>query len=119
MNYDYYKASIKVQRICLDFKWATRLNRITLSLVGIWPNAHKNAYDKFLSNVRMISIFIAIVFMGVIPLTYYLMEFWGDLTITIDNLQFTAAFAMTTLKLLIMWWKKTGGKYEITNYNYN
>ncbi|XP_071561896.1 odorant receptor 10-like [Temnothorax nylanderi] len=90
-----------------DFEWATRLNRIMLNSIGIWPKAHKNAYDKFLSNVRATFTFIVLVFIGAIPLIHSLVRTWGDLMSMIDNLQFTLPLITTIIKIVVIWWKKT------------
>ncbi|XP_039307319.1 odorant receptor 43a isoform X2 [Solenopsis invicta] len=90
-----------------DFEWATRLNRILLNIVGIWPNAHKNAYDKFFSNVRAAFTAIVLLFAGTIPGIHSLVRTWGDLMSMIDNLQFTLPITMTIIKLIDIWWKKT------------
>jgi hypothetical protein len=102
---------IKIKLICLDFEWATRLNRFMLNIVGIWPSAHKNAHDKFLSNLRAIFVFIVLIFIGAIPTIHSLVKIWGDLLSMIDNLQFTLPLISTIMKLVVIWWKQTGKTY--------
>ncbi|XP_039307321.1 odorant receptor 49b isoform X2 [Solenopsis invicta] len=90
-----------------DFEWATRLNRLLLNIIGIWPNAHRNAYDKFFSNLRAAFTFIVIFFIGTIPAIHSLVRTWGDLMSMIDNLQITLPLTMAAIKLIDIWWKKT------------
>lgn len=102
----YYQSSIKI--IYVDFEWATKLNRLTLNIVGIWPNIHENNSDKFLSNIRTIFSLLLFIFVGMIPAMQSLMKTWGDMIATIDNLQFTLPLITTIIKLVIIWWKKPG-----------
>ncbi|XP_039307333.1 odorant receptor 43a isoform X2 [Solenopsis invicta] len=90
-----------------DFEWATRLNRFVLNIVGIWPSAHKNAYDKFLSNLHVTFVIAIILFVGEIPAIHSLVRTWGDLLSMIDNLQFSLPFTIAIIKLIDIWWKKT------------
>ncbi|XP_039307316.1 odorant receptor 43a-like isoform X2 [Solenopsis invicta] len=90
----------------VNFEWATKLNRLTLNVAGLWPNIHENASDRFLSNLRaMFSLFL-LVFVGMIPALHSLVRTWGDMMATIDNLQFTLPLLTTIIKLVIIWWKK-------------
>ncbi|XP_025989883.2 odorant receptor 49b-like [Solenopsis invicta] len=90
-----------------DFEWATRLNRLVLNIIGIWPSAHKNAYDKFLSNLHVTFVIVIIFFVGAIPTIHSLVRTWGDLISMIDNLQFSLPLTMSVIKLIDIWWKKT------------
>ncbi|XP_072751888.1 odorant receptor 10-like [Anoplolepis gracilipes] len=90
-----------------DFEWETKLNRVTLNIVGIWPRAYRNAYDKFLSDLRMIFSFLVIAFVGVIPSIHSLVRTWGDMLALIDNLQFSLPLLTSAIKLVIIQWKKS------------
>ncbi|RLU21063.1 ObirOr5-U64 [Ooceraea biroi] len=89
-----------------DFEWAIKLNRLTLSMVGIWPNVHGDNCDDYFSDLRtMFSLFL-FVFIGMIPAIHSLMRTWGDMIATIDNLQFSLPLLTTIIKLVILRWKK-------------
>ncbi|XP_025989887.2 odorant receptor 43a [Solenopsis invicta] len=90
-----------------DFEWATRLNRLVLNIIGVWPNAHKNAYDKFLSNLHVTFVIAIILFVGEIPAIHSLVRTWGDLISMIDNLQFSLPLTIAIIKLIDIWSKKT------------
>ncbi|XP_011703400.1 PREDICTED: odorant receptor 85c-like [Wasmannia auropunctata] len=92
--------------LLIDFEWATKLNRLTLSIVGIWPNIHENASDKFLSDLRAMFSVLLFVFIGMIPAMHSLVRTWGDMLAMIDNLQVTLPLVTTIMKLVIIWWKK-------------
>jgi len=94
--------------MCLDFEWATKLNRLTLNIVGIWPNIHENVSDKFLSNLRVIFCLLLFIFIGMIPAIHSLTRIWGDMFAMIDNLQVTLPLITTIIKLVVIWWKKSG-----------
>ncbi|XP_039307326.1 odorant receptor 43a isoform X1 [Solenopsis invicta] len=89
-----------------DFEWATKLNRFTLNVAGLWPNIHENASNRFLSNLRAMFLLFLLVFVGIIPGLHSLVRTWGDMMATIDNLQFTLPLLTTIIKLVVIWWKK-------------
>ncbi|XP_020288341.1 odorant receptor Or2-like [Pseudomyrmex gracilis] len=90
----------------VDFEWATKLNRLMLSVPGIWPNVHGDARDRFLSDLRATSSLLLFVFIGLIPAIHSLMIIWGDMIAIIDNLQFTLPLMMIIMKLVTIWSKK-------------
>lgn len=92
----------------INFEWATKLNRHTLNIIGIWPSAPKSAYDRFSSDLRAILTFIFLIFYGAIPAIHSLVRSWGDMMSTIDNLQYTLPLLTAIMKLAVIWWKKAG-----------
>lgn len=98
--------------VYVDFEWATRLNRVILNSIGLWPKAYRNTYDKFLSNLRTTIAFIFLLFTGIIPCIHSLTRCWHDMMSTIDNLQYTLPLIMALMKLIIVWWKKSGKMFR-------
>ncbi|XP_071626236.1 odorant receptor 10-like isoform X2 [Temnothorax longispinosus] len=91
----------------VDFEWATKLIRLMLNIVGIWPNIHGNISDRVLSNLRAVFTLLLIVFIGIIPAMLSLVRTWGDMLATIDNLQFSLPMVTAIMKLVIIWRKKS------------
>ncbi|KAH0954331.1 OrU27, partial [Eciton burchellii] len=87
------------------FEWAIKLNRLTLGIVGVWPNVHED--DGYFSDLRTVSSLFLFVFIGMVPAIHSLVRTWGDMIATIDNLQFTLPLLTTIMKLVIVRWKKT------------
>lgn len=92
----------------LDFTWAVKLNRMSLKLVGLWPENGEVPENKFASDLRVIIIFVIVGFVSGVPLTCSLIRVWGDMILMVDNLQVTLPFLAVLLKLVIMRWKQTG-----------
>ncbi|XP_011867928.1 PREDICTED: uncharacterized protein LOC105562039, partial [Vollenhovia emeryi] len=89
-----------------DYKWAVGLNRIALSVLGVWPKNNKTKQDKLKSNIRTLLILNIPICFCLIPTINSLLKVWGDLMSTIDNLQYTLPFSMAIIKLSIIWLKQ-------------
>jgi len=98
--------------VCLDFEWAIKLNRLTLNMIGVWPNVQDDGYS---SDVRVVSCLFLFVFMGIVPAIHSLIRTWGDMIAIIDNLQFTLPLLTTIMKLVIVRWKKTGNSSRLNS----
>ncbi|XP_025993148.2 odorant receptor 43a-like isoform X2 [Solenopsis invicta] len=90
-----------------DLEWAIGLHRCMLEIVGLWPQQNKDQYKEFFSKLRMLFNAMIITCMLTIPALAQLINVWGDMIQIIDNLQLTISFLITTLKIFIMWYKKT------------
>lgn len=90
----------------IDFEWSIELNRFGLHLSGLWPEVHEKYKNNFVSNIYISIIFIMINFVCIIPLICSLVQVWGDMILMIDNLQLTLPLIVTSLKLVIMRWKR-------------
>ncbi|KAL6442492.1 hypothetical protein ACFW04_002598 [Cataglyphis niger] len=90
-----------------DFVWAIELNRLSLNLIGLWPNADKVGTRKFGSDIRMVFTFIMITFVTGIPLVCALMRVWGDMILMLDNMRITLPLIVFSSNLVIMRWKQT------------
>ncbi|XP_072751887.1 uncharacterized protein [Anoplolepis gracilipes] len=89
-----------------DLEWAINLNRFALNMIGLWPRDYENAYDRFLSNSRIIFSFFLLVFVGVIPSMQSIVKNWGNMLTIIDCLTISLGMFSTTIKLIIIRWKK-------------
>ncbi|KAL6266474.1 hypothetical protein P5V15_003323 [Pogonomyrmex californicus] len=89
-----------------DYDWAIGLSRISLKVFGVWPENNETKREKYISNIHIFLI-INIAFCGcLIPSVHSLIKIWGDLMSMIDNLQYTLAFVIVIIKLLVLWLKK-------------
>ncbi|XP_050447468.1 odorant receptor 43a-like [Cataglyphis hispanica] len=89
------------------FEWATKLNRFTLNIIGLWPGIYENTRDRLLSDLRTIFCFFLIVFVCLIPSIHSLVRTWSDMIAKIDNLQFTLPLMIVVIKVIIIRWNKT------------
>ncbi|XP_025156697.1 uncharacterized protein LOC112589054 [Harpegnathos saltator] len=94
-------------KTCAGFEWATKLNRLTLNIAGIWPNDNKSSCDKLLSDLRALFSLLLFIFIGAIPAIHALLRTRDDMMAMIDNLQFTLPLLTTIIKVIVIWWKKT------------
>lgn len=92
----------------VDFEWATKLNRLTLSAIGVWPNPRGDARGRLLSDLRVWFSVLLFVSVGAIPAIHSLVRTRSDMMATVDNLQFTLPLLTTTMKVIVVWWKRTG-----------
>jgi len=93
----------------LDFVWAIELNRFGLELIGLWPKINEVVKDKYyISDLRVIIIFIIITFISGIPLVCSLVRVHRNMLLVTDNLQITLPLIIVSLKLVIMRWKRSG-----------
>jgi len=91
-----------------DYKWAIGLNRINLTLLGVWPKNNETKQEKLMSDIRTIFILNITICSCIIPTIHSLFKIWGDLMSVIDNLQYTLPILMSIIKLFIVWLKKKG-----------
>ncbi|XP_072751890.1 uncharacterized protein [Anoplolepis gracilipes] len=89
-----------------DFEWAVKLNRYTLKLIGLWPEAEQTTWEKCMCNLRALIVFISLLIGILIPAVHALIRIRGDFMLMIDNLQFTLPVFTAILRLIIFWWKK-------------
>ncbi|RLU20603.1 ObirOr5-U56 [Ooceraea biroi] len=89
-----------------DYEWAIELNRLSLTLLGIWPENHEAKQKKLISNIRVIIILNLITWICLIPSLHSLLKIYDDIMSTIDNLQYTMPPLMAIIKLFIIWQKK-------------
>ncbi|RLU20343.1 ObirOr5-U35 [Ooceraea biroi] len=89
-----------------DFKWAVKLNRISLEFVGLWPELKQNFREKLLCNLRTFFAVIIVTIGALVPSIHSLIRIHSNIVLTIDNLQFTLPILSVVIKLIIFWWKK-------------
>jgi len=89
--------------------WAIELTRFGLELIGLWPKTNEVVKDKYyISDLRVIIIFIIITFISGIPLVCSLVRVRRNMLLVIDNLQITLPLMIVSLKLVIVRWKRSG-----------
>ncbi|XP_012527743.2 odorant receptor 43a [Monomorium pharaonis] len=88
-----------------DFEWAVKLNRFTLKVIGLWPKSKYNIQEKLTYNSRPL-ITLIILICNLIPLIHSLIRVHSDITLVIDNLQFTLPTITCAVRIIIFWWKK-------------
>ncbi|RLU20800.1 ObirOr5-U58 [Ooceraea biroi] len=89
-----------------DYEWAIELNRLSLTLLGIWPENHETKQKKLISDIRVIITLNLITWICLIPSLHSLLKIYDDIMSTIDNLQYTLPLFMAMIKLFIIWQKK-------------
>ncbi|XP_025267021.1 odorant receptor 43a [Camponotus floridanus] len=89
-----------------DLDWAIGINRISLKILGLWPDDKLSHWQKFFANLRAFIIFITMFITSVIPGMLALLRVWGDIVAMADNLQIALPFSVTVLKFVIMWFRK-------------
>ncbi|KAL6268505.1 hypothetical protein P5V15_001637 [Pogonomyrmex californicus] len=89
-----------------DLEWAIGINRISLKIIGLWPDDKLSHRQRFLAELRAIIIFITMLFVSVIPGIFALLRVWGDIMAMTDNLQIGLPFTATIVKFIIMWFHK-------------
>ncbi|XP_029168675.1 uncharacterized protein LOC114938773 [Nylanderia fulva] len=101
-NTEYQGVIIIVQ---VDFDWAVELNRYTLTPVGLWPVSKQTTWEKYMCNIRTLLVFTTLIVI-LIPAVHFLIRAHGNVTLMIENLQYTLPIFTATLRIAIFWWKK-------------
>ncbi|XP_023318597.1 odorant receptor 22c-like [Trichogramma pretiosum] len=90
------------------FHWAFGLNRLSLKIIGIWPNeededqAPKTVWKKLIA--LSVPLMVAGLILGIIvPQLYALNLVWQDFSLVIDNLTTVCIAATSTIKLFLLW----------------
>ncbi|XP_025264294.1 odorant receptor 43a-like [Camponotus floridanus] len=89
-----------------DLDWAIGINRISLKILGLWPDDKLSHWQKFFANLRAFIIFITMFITSVIPGMLALLRVWGDIVAMADNLQIALPLSVTVLKFIIMRFRK-------------
>ncbi|XP_067206062.1 odorant receptor 13a-like isoform X2 [Linepithema humile] len=89
-----------------DFEWAVKLNRIALDLLGLWPKTARNSRQKLLCNLRVLLVFVGLIFGVIIPAVHSLIRIRDDTILMMDNLQLTLPAISSSIRIAIFWWKK-------------
>lgn len=99
-----------------DYVWAIRLNRISLTMLGVWPEENKTKQQRLLSNIHVFFMINIILWSSLIPTVHSLLNIWGlDMMSMIDNLQYTLPLLIAVTKFTILW-RKQNGKACLINY---
>ncbi|KYN43792.1 Odorant receptor 43a, partial [Trachymyrmex septentrionalis] len=89
-----------------DLDWAIGINRVSLKILGLWPDDKLSRRQKFLADLRAIIIFTTMLCTSVIPGILALLRVWGDMIAMADNMQIGLPFSATVLKFIILWFHK-------------
>ncbi|XP_011695994.1 PREDICTED: uncharacterized protein LOC105454807 [Wasmannia auropunctata] len=89
-----------------DLEWAIGINRISLKIIGLWPNEKYNRWQKLVANLRAIVIFFTMFCVIVVPGIIALLRIWGDMMAMADNMQISLPFSVSVMKFVIMWFRK-------------
>ncbi|KAH0954170.1 OrU18, partial [Eciton burchellii] len=88
------------------FEWAIKLNRYTLTSIGLWPKSGRSVWGKIACNLHAFIVFLMIFVIILIPAMHSLIRIRSNIMLVIDNLQFTMPISTVLLKIVIIWWKK-------------
>ncbi|XP_019695882.2 odorant receptor Or2-like [Harpegnathos saltator] len=89
-----------------DFEWAVSLNRFILRIVGLWPPDNCDTREAVKSKIRLLYNFMTMLFILTIPTIISLIRIWGDMTLMIENMQYSLPFISTIFKVSIIWYKQ-------------
>ncbi|XP_071567147.1 odorant receptor Or2-like [Temnothorax nylanderi] len=89
-----------------DLEWAIGINRISLKIIGLWPDNKLNRRQRFFADLRATVIFITMLCASVIPGILALLRVWGNMMAMTDNMQIGLPFSVTVMKFIIMWFRK-------------
>ncbi|XP_014470225.1 PREDICTED: odorant receptor 43a-like [Dinoponera quadriceps] len=89
-----------------DLEWAVGVNRISLKILGLWPDDKLTRRQNFFADARALSIFTLMMFAAIVPQMFAMFHVWGDLIAFTDNLQISVPFSVTVMKFFIMWIRK-------------
>ncbi|XP_026826867.1 uncharacterized protein LOC113562258 [Ooceraea biroi] len=85
---------------------AIELNRLSLTLFGVWPKNNETKQNKLMSDIRVIILLTVILWICIIPSLHSLLKSCDDIMLTIDNLQITLPLLMAVMKLHNIWQKR-------------
>ncbi|XP_019889611.2 odorant receptor 43a-like isoform X2 [Ooceraea biroi] len=89
-----------------DFEWATKLHRISLELIGLWPNSELNFRKKLICNLRVLLAFLMITIGILVPSIHSLIIIRSNIELAIDNLQCSLPVLTVVIRIVLFWWKK-------------
>lgn len=92
----------------IDLEWAIGINRISLKILGLWPDDKLTRRQNFLADARAFSIFTLMMITAIMPQMFAIFHVWGDIMAFSDNLQIFVPFSVTVMKFFIMWQRKEG-----------
>ncbi|XP_058803686.1 odorant receptor 63a-like isoform X2 [Phymastichus coffea] len=87
-----------------DFQWAFYLNRIFLTILGVWPSDEK---ESRLKSLRLPLMFIAPVCGICLPATYALIQVQDQLNLVIDNLLINISHLVAAAKIFLLWYYRS------------
>lgn len=112
-----YRSSDLSKFLQIDFEWATRLNRLGLQLVGLWPKTEEKFRRKLLHHSHVFVVFLLFVLVVLLPYTLSLLRIYEDVTLMIEHLQFISPITSCIVKFVIFWWKKEGIIITVSHIN--
>ncbi|XP_032682171.1 odorant receptor 43a-like [Odontomachus brunneus] len=89
-----------------DLEWAIGINRVSLKILGLWPDDKLTRRQNLIADAQAFSIFFLMMFTAILPQTFALFHVWGDIMAFTDNLQISVPFSVTVMKFFIMWIRK-------------
>lgn len=92
----------------VDLEWATRLNRVSLQLLGLWPEAERVPRERLRCHLRAFAALLMIVLGVLLPCVHSLIITEKDIMQMIEHLQFILPTVTSVIRLMIFWWKKEG-----------
>lgn len=92
----------------VDLEWTVKINRISLQLLGLWPEAGQISREKLRCNLHTLVIFVMFMLGIIVPYTHSLLTIRKNIMQIIEDLQFLLPAATCVIRLVIFWWKKEG-----------
>ncbi|KAL7299529.1 hypothetical protein TKK_0007608 [Trichogramma kaykai] len=89
-----------------DFQWALGLNRLSLRMIGVWPEANRDHQRHEVSRLRSMRVpfmMLWLVLAIVLPQTYALAQVYRHLDLVVDNLITNSAALTSVIKLFLLW----------------
>ncbi|KOX76215.1 Zinc finger protein 84, partial [Melipona quadrifasciata] len=90
----------------IDYEWAVKLNRFSLSAICLWPAEEQDIRKQFWIKLRTMTYFLLITFVCTIPCLYALIKECDTLMEVTDNLAYSIPLTITVIKFIIVSSKK-------------
>lgn len=91
-----------------DFERAVKLHRISLEIIGLWPQATQNRREKLTCNLRALLGFLVVTIGLLIPSVHSLTRIYANIVLTVDSLIYILPFITSSIRIVVFWWKKEG-----------
>lgn len=91
-----------------DYEWAIKLNRISLQVLGLWPETEQIPGEKLKNNLRVLASIVFLIFGIIVPYTQSLMNIHKEIVLVIEHVRFIMPIVTCVSRIFILWWKKEG-----------
>ena len=98
----------KMRKSVADFYWAVGLNRVSLRLMGVWPDYFEEDPKSFVTISTIPFMILVIMSCVFVPQMYAMSKVGRQLALVVDNLMSSCPAFIGCLKLYFLWKNKEG-----------